>query len=79
LNAKYEFLGQGVIVSLSDYPNYYLGSAMDKLSRTGKYFKFPTDINPNSDWVWEFELKLWPAVEKLLMKHEYCLMEKHHA
>lgn len=62
------------LISIDDYRNNRLGDILNKLSIDGHCIVFPTGNIPTSDWTWQFDSMMLPAVEKLLNKFEVCIV-----
>lgn len=51
-----------------DYPQVKIGYTLDRLSIKNVYSTAPSDKQPQSDWVWEFDPIIWPAVYLFLSR-----------
>lgn len=69
--------GNSFYLALELYPRSTLSDALCKLSDDGKSYIGPSDANPQSPWMWAFELPLLPAIQRLLVKHgmEFIMVE----
>lgn len=60
--------GKIALFAFQDYPSDSIGAMLNGLSIDKKCFTFPSDKNPQQDWLWRIDVEFASAAIRLL-KH----------